>query len=783
MPDKTTNKPATMRNNGGAGKQSESSKLPDVTAQLSAMYEDELQRGFDPNDQANLDFSNNPDQERDDDQDNEKDSPADNDKVRKRRKIIKSCTFCRKRKLKCDRKRPMCTGCKMRGLHECVYTDGYNFDISHDELYDKTPNLILLNEIEKLKEKMKGQPDHDQKIDAEEQKKLSVYGISKKEKNPLLQCQFVLKKKSRVTRYGCTAVRAIAGMLNEKTLNYLKEVLIVHKRERCKLKAKSGNSMLYELQRIESPWSLGMLIADLPKHSELCEVVKRSFKYEGYQAHQIFSEEKVTEFLTTCFKVINDRIVELVPHRKLNYYPIGIVLSIYSMLLIEVPCSFITFFVMLIGQSTAKVYYVERVQFLLLVYIWRASRFQNGGDNSHLSPLVEIMVSAAVDIGLNDCIDELPGEKRILKNIWNWILFHDLIIAFDIGRTPLISPQMFDDELLLQVSEGSNDDSEQQFGATFMRNLQKFIYYARSILHGIHTRDKLPDLDLYSNHLETLLTEVWPDHMEFFTSDRSLPRPLSIASIVIVLPILSFICTLRSLKRIQFKDDSVLNSNSLARYTLMAIDLIQGGIIKCYQLDHENSPVSTMNSGLLPSHVRFFIENLSSHWMRIMFQSYEVLLSLTLDLKSIDDNCEPFQLDSAPLPKSAIPFSSYFKGYKMCAEQFSHPNHLPILQYFSNRSPFIHMFFFERTARLVIERIIAAQSLELNAPVPSNNPPTTHNVNEDAEQYRLPAEAVYSPTAQTNIEQLLNEVWKDTGMFFEDMFDPSTGNDADENTP
>ncbi|KAG0661622.1 hypothetical protein C6P45_001299 [Maudiozyma exigua] len=41
----------------------------------------------------------------------------------KRHKPIRSCSFCRKRKLKCDQKKPICSSCKSRELSECIYTE------------------------------------------------------------------------------------------------------------------------------------------------------------------------------------------------------------------------------------------------------------------------------------------------------------------------------------------------------------------------------------------------------------------------------------------------------------------------------------------------------------------------------------------------------------------------------------------------------------------------------------------------------------------------------------
>ena len=45
----------------------------------------------------------------------------------KRRKVARSCEFCRRRKLKCDQMRPQCSTCRSRGLNICRYnTDNPN---------------------------------------------------------------------------------------------------------------------------------------------------------------------------------------------------------------------------------------------------------------------------------------------------------------------------------------------------------------------------------------------------------------------------------------------------------------------------------------------------------------------------------------------------------------------------------------------------------------------------------------------------------------------------------
>ena len=73
----------------------------------------------------------------------------------KRRKVIKSCAFCRKRKLKCSQARPMCQQCVIRKLPQCVYTEEFNYPLSNTELFEQVPNVALVQKIENLQTLLK----------------------------------------------------------------------------------------------------------------------------------------------------------------------------------------------------------------------------------------------------------------------------------------------------------------------------------------------------------------------------------------------------------------------------------------------------------------------------------------------------------------------------------------------------------------------------------------------------------------------------------------------------
>lgn len=59
---------------------------------------------------------------------------------KKRNRIQLSCSNCRKKKIKCDRRRPTCTSCEVHGWTDCVYfNDPKTEHKSEDAVFDKEP--------------------------------------------------------------------------------------------------------------------------------------------------------------------------------------------------------------------------------------------------------------------------------------------------------------------------------------------------------------------------------------------------------------------------------------------------------------------------------------------------------------------------------------------------------------------------------------------------------------------------------------------------------------------
>lgn len=82
-----------------------------------------------------------------------KDKDKDTKNNKKRNRVPISCTICRRRKVKCDKRRPVCAACERTGVaHLCHYIDPpWAQPLSNEEL---TNGETADNEVERLKEKI-----------------------------------------------------------------------------------------------------------------------------------------------------------------------------------------------------------------------------------------------------------------------------------------------------------------------------------------------------------------------------------------------------------------------------------------------------------------------------------------------------------------------------------------------------------------------------------------------------------------------------------------------------
>lgn len=80
--------------------------------------------------------------------------PTSSNSNKKRNKLIKSCGFCRRRKLRCDQQKPMCSTCISRNLVACQYAEEFNKSVEKKAIYGTFSNMELLKKIDDLENKI-----------------------------------------------------------------------------------------------------------------------------------------------------------------------------------------------------------------------------------------------------------------------------------------------------------------------------------------------------------------------------------------------------------------------------------------------------------------------------------------------------------------------------------------------------------------------------------------------------------------------------------------------------
>ncbi|SCU92189.1 LADA_0F14972g1_1 [Lachancea dasiensis] len=586
--------------------------------------------------------------------------------VKKRRKAIKQCLFCRKRKLKCDKKKPICTTCLSRGMKECVYVESFGPDISTEELLKSAPNLELLSKIKELEEELK--------LYKEGRRLHSGEGI-----NPTRNIRVVLTKDDRKIYYGCTSLKAMLAISNLKFDTYHTIVWAKIKEERRRWKAISGYSTLKEVTAIEVKPESGLSYLDamcrgLPFYEQIEESLRAFFSSSIYKGFEVLDPVVVFRNLENCFiKGPKDPITEmhpivhLRPTFKKNFYPIGIITEIVSLVNYNQPISqpHDNFDRFLLSCFTAKVFFIERVQFIFLKRLAMITKGLTGGDHSNVSLITQSVFAAALQVGLHGNIKELfandensHGAIKYLENLWLWILYADIETATGLGTPPHIPEILMEYDLIEADNFGTN------------AILRRLIKPLRQILNGLHEKDKIPDLDAMSQQVKAILTSEFKPVV--FYMDRENIKKVNFTELDLFLGLLSWLSILSNLKRTCFDDFTPVAINNTLQFSAqilsMSITITEGffDLDRAAARENKAPPVRGIPYNL---HLAMFI--LQKHFPRSIPEVY-VLLSSISTFKGFDDLRFKYPLARKfDLPMDSLEsVSDHYVGFQCTNEYF-----------------------------------------------------------------------------------------------------------------
>ncbi|CAI1699809.1 hypothetical protein SEUBUCD646_0O00100 [Saccharomyces eubayanus] len=423
-----------------------------------------------------------------------------------RKKPAKSCYFCRTRKLKCDRERPFCGSCSSRNRKQCNYEESASLEENRLRAkYRRCSKFQMACRIEELESHITKQSDAD----------------TQEEKNPLYNMRYLSSKHNRHIIYGPTSYRAILATQTNTFAKYREEIWNVLKLRRNSWKREHHYSTLSEISSIETTSQnsnsrsvVESLCESLPTYEAFRQHLIDFFASDFYHSYQIVNEQKVLKNLQDCFvkgpknsKTGCHAIIALNLDTKKNYYKVGVMTAI--MCLISHPSKVLeaveTFHKVLISFVSAKVFYIERVEFLFLRYLYINVAGLDGGDQSHCIFLHGLTIDTAIYMGLNEDLRRLFMEKvysieeiPYLERLWLWILFTDVKISLSTGIPPRIS-DAFVDKVRLENYSLKNDIL-----------LYKTTLKLRSIMEQIHAHKISPNnIPLIIQDLKSFTMDVF----------------------------------------------------------------------------------------------------------------------------------------------------------------------------------------------------------------------------------------------------------------------------------
>lgn len=532
--------------------------------------------------------------------------------LKRRKKLIKACLFCRKRKLRCDRARPCCKNCELRG-EECVYTTAVSSDTTlvkrveeleaklaqiqngaSDPVKITTPISILPCRSSMGDPPPKTSPLHSQ-----------TEITSQDCPNPLRNLHYLQCKSSgRRIQYGPTSMKTLMNRSIDGFVQKYRQIWNKVKLERNKWKQKTNARYSRELSIAEEPYATeaSTLIQEithiLPSCDKITQVIENFFEADIYnEISGILDKTKVLNDFFISFGRCSDLsvkgerdVINLTYGSKRNYFKIGVILAILNLDYYKstIPLQIERFFAYLAGISTCKVFYVERAQFLAMVLYYR-SIFYTCGDDSHLYILTNAITMTGTALGLQFGVRELyRGQENVvgsfesIENLWLWILLWDLTIAFNIGKPLAIGPLLF----------SYDDPFFEDYSNTFEGKLKRLLKITRPMIDSLYDKASTPNLQLYCDLIIDYLESEFPA-IEIFTKLDTISE-IPLHQIRLLTLALGLLCTFYCLRFFVFDEKTRALKGQILQCVLTSLTVVANCTTHCYYLDKMKYPETVL---------------------------------------------------------------------------------------------------------------------------------------------------------------------------------------------
>lgn len=515
---------------------------------------------------------------------------------KKRRTKIKTCLFCREKKLKCDKRKPRCSSCVSRNLSECVYLDKTSSGKACDMGGNNNPIKVV-----------KDNPATASSYNLEKEYNIAAeyavasYERNSKDVNPLsgiFHC--ITKDSGRTITYGPTSSRCFGHKGVQLMMDKTNSFWHTMKRVRKKWKVQHDFSTLKELKSIEYEYEadtslLTEVCKVLPSYNMITTYINIFFsETDLFPYSNAFDQEKILNDFYECFIPDTDartspyiNIKEIRTNTKKNYYKAAVIIMILTLTTYysSIPEPIERFLMSLNGSSMAKIFYVERSQFLLLRIIHRIMYISDGGDSSTLFDLRSSLCSNAIMIGLNRDIKVhfshykfLAGSVESLENLWIWTLYYDFHGALEIGLPMFVSIESFNE------FNGTLDDDSK----TFMAKLKRYLKIVRPMLRRTLSASLKPDFLEDENVLLTFIEEEFPP-IEHFINEKKF-QEIELTDVMIVASAVSFLICNYCIRFAYLKEHTLNVKGGFTKSSLFTYYFSVNSLLRCYEMDKVKYP-------------------------------------------------------------------------------------------------------------------------------------------------------------------------------------------------
>ncbi|CAL9738217.1 zinc finger transcription factor Yrm1p [Monosporozyma servazzii] len=422
--------------------------------------------------------------------------------------------------------------------------------------------------------------------------------------NPLADFYYLQSKPSgRKILYGATSVRTSLFKHKFGFGKKYDQLWGKVKLERTKWKKQHNTLTSVDLDLVEKQSDsmfntlLDRLCFELPPYNKCIEIINLFFDStlnDLSPLNSTLDKNKVINDFYTCFIPDSDHLLPsgdrkikmVLAGNKRNYYKVGAIIQIISLrhFCQNCPESVDIFSIYLLGQCSPKIFFIERLQFLLLRSYYLKT-YRATGDDSNIINMVSNMVSTAITIGLDRNIDQLykgqenvVGRLQSLKNMWMLIVFLDLECSLRTGR-PL---------KLVDIDLDYQSDALPFDGDLKLIKLSKMTRLGRKIMKCIYAKRGSPKfqglVDLIIDFMERELPNI-----SYFTEPESLVQ-VGLDDVRIVNFCLEMILCLNDLNFAINDDIGLRLRNSSIHISLLAFHIIVAVTERCFQLDYEHFP-------------------------------------------------------------------------------------------------------------------------------------------------------------------------------------------------